>query len=118
MKFLADESCDFSVIHTLRQSGFDVKAIAEISPRAEDLHVINFACNEKRILITEDKDFGQLVYAYGQGSQGVIFIRYPSPGRQKLPSEILSLVNLHGQKLESSFTVVQPGRVRIDNLPI
>jgi hypothetical protein len=63
MRFLADESCDFSVVRALRSAGHDVIAIAEISPREEDPSVMERAVGESRILITEDKDFGQLVYA-------------------------------------------------------
>jgi hypothetical protein len=63
MRFLADESCDFSVVRALRSADHDVVAIAEISPREEDPSVMECAVGESRILITEDKDFGQLVYA-------------------------------------------------------
>jgi len=62
MRFLADESCDFSVVRTLRSVDHDVIAIAEVSPREED-DVREKAVRDDRILITEDKDFGQLVYA-------------------------------------------------------
>ena len=46
----------------------------------EDSDVIALAVREERTLITEDKDFGQLVYAHGHGSRGVILIRYPAYG--------------------------------------
>jgi len=63
MRFLADESCDFSVVRALRAEGHDIVAIAEISPREEDDDVRERALKDDRLLITEDKDFGQLVYA-------------------------------------------------------
>jgi predicted nuclease of predicted toxin-antitoxin system len=63
MRFPADESCDFGVVRTLRTANNDVIAISEISPRAYDLDVMEFAIAEGRILLTEDKDSGQLVYA-------------------------------------------------------
>ncbi len=53
MRFLADESCDFAVIHALRASGHDVIAVSEVTPRAEDSEVIRLAVREKRILLTE-----------------------------------------------------------------
>ena len=58
-----------------------------------------------RILITEDKDFGQLVYAKMQKTGGVIFIRFPARVRRR------------GQRLIGSFTVLQPGRVRTGPRP-
>ena len=63
MRFLADESCDFSVVRALRAAKYDVVAIAEVSPRGDDDDVRETAVSDERILITEDKDFGQLVYA-------------------------------------------------------
>ena len=63
--FLADESCDFAVVRTLRAAGYDVLAVSERAPGARDEDVIRFATSERRILLTEDKDFGQLVFAAG-----------------------------------------------------
>ncbi len=63
MRFLADESCDFAVVRALRAAGHDVLAIAELTPRAEDDAVTDLAVREERLLLTEDKDFGRLVYA-------------------------------------------------------
>lgn len=59
MRFLADESCDFAIVRALRAEGFDVLAISELSPRASDETVIDLAVRENRVLLTEDKDFGQ-----------------------------------------------------------
>ena len=63
MRFLADESCDFAVVRALRAVGHDVAAIAEISARATDEVVMEFAIREGRSLLTEDRDFGQLAHA-------------------------------------------------------
>ena len=63
MRFLADESCDFSVVQALRTAGHDVHAIAELLPGLDDAAVMGLALRERRMLLTEDKNFGQLVYA-------------------------------------------------------
>ena len=117
MRFLADESCDFGLVRALREAGYEVTAVAEISPRAEDSEIINLAVREERILLTEDKDFGQLVYAHGQDTGGIVFLRYPPGGRRVLFQEVVRLVRLHGKKLAGCFVVVQPGRVRITRAP-
>ena len=65
MRFLADESCDFSVVRALRSADHDVVAIAEVSPREEDDAVMERAVRAGRILVTEDKDFGQLDWGSG-----------------------------------------------------
>jgi predicted nuclease of predicted toxin-antitoxin system len=62
-RFLADESCDFSVVRRLQAQGFDVTALLEVDRGAPDERVIELARSEQRILITEDRDFGRLVFA-------------------------------------------------------
>jgi len=62
---------DLSSWH-LRDAGHDVVAIAEVAKGATDEQVLERAVNEKRVLITEDRDFGELVYARGRSSAGVI----------------------------------------------
>lgn len=63
MNFVADESCVRPVIQALREAGHDVVAIAEIARGATDDQVLERALKENRVLITEDRDFGELVYA-------------------------------------------------------
>jgi predicted nuclease of predicted toxin-antitoxin system len=65
MNFLADESCAGPVIRALREAGHDVVAIADVARGASDEQVLERALQEERVLITEDRDFGVLVYARG-----------------------------------------------------
>lgn len=117
MRFLADESCDFSIVRALRAAGHDVLAVAEISPRADDPNVMELAVRDERILLTEDKDFGQLVYANAQPSGGVIFIRFPAGARKTLSTAVLNLIAERREQLLGSFVVMTPGRVRISGGP-
>jgi predicted nuclease of predicted toxin-antitoxin system len=112
MRFLADESCDFAVVRALRAAGHDVAAVVEISPRADDETVGRLAVQNDRILITEDKDFGQLVFAERQPTGGVLLIRFPARARRQLSATIVDLVRRRGEKLLGDFVVVQPGRSR------
>jgi predicted nuclease of predicted toxin-antitoxin system len=117
MRFLADENCDFTVVEALRAAGHDVLCISEITPRAEDSEVIKIADDEKRILLTEDKDFGQLVYSHGQKTLGVIFLRFPTSTRRQISRAVINLVKQQGDKLAGCFITVQPGRIRISHVP-
>jgi predicted nuclease of predicted toxin-antitoxin system len=117
MRFLADESCDFAVVRALRAAGFDVLSISESTPRAEDTEVIELALRQERILLTEDKDFGRLVYSHGQETPGVIFLRFPTFARRRISKDIVNLVKQQGEKLAGSFITVQPGRIRISRTP-
>lgn len=113
MRFLADESCDFAVVRALRAAGHDVAAVAEFAHRADDSAVINLAVHEDRIVLTEDKDFGHLVYASAQETAGVILIRFPALVRKSLPAAAVLLVKTQKERLRRSFVVLQPGRARI-----
>jgi predicted nuclease of predicted toxin-antitoxin system len=113
MRFLADESCDFRVVRGLRAAGHDVTAVIEISPGASDEAVIELAVRERRIFITEDPDFGQLVYASGQPTAGVILLRFPRDVRTTLPAFVADVVAKYGDKLGERFAVLQPGRIRL-----
>jgi predicted nuclease of predicted toxin-antitoxin system len=81
LRFLADESCDFAVVRSLRALGYDVIAVSEITTRSVDRELIEQAYRDQRILITEDKDFGWLVYVSQADSAGVILIRFPGNAR-------------------------------------
>jgi predicted nuclease of predicted toxin-antitoxin system len=117
MRFLADESCDFSVVRALRAAGYEVSAVRDLAPGAPDETVIAMAAQENRVLLTEDKDFGQLVYAGSGRTQGVVFIRYPSSARTQVGSAVVDLVGKMGSGLRGRFVVVQPGRARVVELP-
>jgi len=112
-RFLAHESCDFTVVRALRKAGYDVPAASEVTIRSDDLLLIKQAAVEGRILLTGDKDFGWLVYANHEDSARVIPFRFPGNVRSLLSGAILNLVNARSQELANSFFVVQPGNIRI-----
>lgn len=116
MRFLADESCDFGVVVALRLAGHDVVAVSEVAPRAQDKEVIRRAMREGRVLLTEDKDFGQLCFASMSIRGSVVLLRYPARVRGELAQDVVRLANRHGRKLKHCFVVMQPKRVRITRL--
>lgn len=81
MRFLADECCDFAAVRSLRADGHDVLAVSEFQHRSIDKELMELALTESRILLTEDKDFGRLVFASGAKSPGVVLIRFPATAR-------------------------------------
>jgi predicted nuclease of predicted toxin-antitoxin system len=113
MRFLADESCDFRVVRALRAAGHDVIAVIESMPGADDSAVIAISNREHRILLTEDRDFGRLVYASALPSCGVVLLRYPTASRNKLPSTLVEFVAQYGDQIARRFVVLEPGRARI-----
>ena len=79
MRFLADECCDFAVVRCLRAAGHDVLAVNEFRQRSVDNELLDLAVADDRILLTEDKDFGWLVFAARVDSPGLRHGRMPPP---------------------------------------
>jgi predicted nuclease of predicted toxin-antitoxin system len=117
VRFLADESCDFAVVRALRAAGFDVAAVSEDAAGSPDEKVIELARAEQRILLTEDRDFGRLVFAAGHTTIGVVFIRFPGNQRADLPARMLDVLTAHSARLSGAFLVVTPDQVRVTRLP-
>lgn len=75
-KFLADENVPAKVIEAARQGGFDITWIREIAPTAGDDAVLALGQAEDRVLITFDKDFGELAFRRGKASiPGILLLR-------------------------------------------
>jgi predicted nuclease of predicted toxin-antitoxin system len=70
--------------------------------------------SERRIFVTEDPDFGQLVYATGKPTAGVILLRFPTNARASLPAFVANVVAEYGDRLNERFAVLQPGRIRFN----
>ena len=87
------------------------------SLHGRDTEVIALAAREARIVLTEDRDFGQLVYAHGQPTRGVIYLRYAIALQRQIARDIVNLVAQRGETLAGCFVVIQPGRVRIGRAP-
>lgn len=114
MRFLADESCDFRVVAALRATGHDVVAVCHERPGAADREVLAWALAETRVVLAEDKDFGQLVFAsQAKGGPGLILMRCPEAHREDLPEAIVELVTRLSEQLAGCFVVWAPDRVRI-----
>lgn len=114
---MADESCAGPVIRALRAAGHDVLAIAEVAAGIADDKVIERALAEERVLLTEDRDFGELVYARRQSAAGVVFIKFPSRARGAKPAAVVEAVAKLDVRLRDGFTVIEPGRVRVGRRP-
>jgi predicted nuclease of predicted toxin-antitoxin system len=117
MRFLADESCDFAVVRALREAGHDVWAVAEQAAGTDDDSVMVRAHSDGRVLLTEDRDFGRLVFAASRPAPAVIYLRYPIRARETMGAALVRLVREKGDALAGSFVTLQPGRARINRLP-
>lgn len=116
MRFLADESCDAAVWRALAKAGYEVLAVCKHCSGASDETVAALALEERRILLTEDKDFGRLVFAHGRGHCGVMFLRYPLSARRLMADAVVEFVRDGQRDLAKVFVVFEPGKVRVISL--
>jgi predicted nuclease of predicted toxin-antitoxin system len=80
MRFLADENFPGAAVQALRAAGHDVTWVQEAAAGSKDEAVLQRAQDEARILITFDKDFGELAFRRGlPASSGVILLRITTP---------------------------------------
>ena len=112
LKFLADESCDFAFVRMLRQNGYDVKAIVEVMPGVSDLKVLESGFEERRVLLTEDKDFGELVYRLKKPSRGIVLIRIDVKERHMKWTRLKNLIENHKDRLPKHFVVIDTQKFR------
>lgn len=113
MKLVADEGVDWAIVASLRADGHDVVYVAELSPSITDEAVLDLANGDERILVTADKDFGELVFRLRQVAFGVLLVRLPGLSSAGKADAVSESVREHGREMAGTFTVVSPGLVRI-----
>ena len=116
MKFLVDENVEFSIIKYLRDKGFDAKSVSELLPSRDDAHLIKTAYNEKRILVTNDKDFGYLIFKMELPPPATILFRFSS----EIPAEKIkaldTILRMPEDKIVNHFVVASENKIRIRSL--
>ncbi len=110
MRLLVDESTGKQLAALLQADGYDVQYVGEVSPGVSDEEVLAYAEKTGRILVTDDKDFGEFVYRTQRPRKGLIFLRLPSVRAQDR-IRILKMV-LSEYRIERTFLIVKEGSVR------
>ncbi len=117
MRILANENFPGPVIRDLRQRGHDVMSVKESMRSAGDTEVLARAQAEGRLVVTFDKDFGELAYRFGlPASSGVILFRLTGPSPEVDNARILSALE-SGIDWVGCFSVVSDDRIRVRPLP-
>lgn len=112
MRFIVDECTGPAVAAWLRQQGHDVSSVYDQMRGSDDDGVIRIAGEERRILITNDKHFGEKVFRSGRAHHGVILLRLEDERPASKIDVLARLLDSHADRLEGSFIVVSERRVR------
>lgn len=116
MNLLADESVDRQIVDRLRREGHTVRYVAEMEPGIADDIVLNLANQEADVLLTADKDFGELVFRQGRLMSGILLVRLAGLSPARKAEVVASAVNQHSPELPGAFAVLTPGSFRIRRL--
>ncbi|MEW6006562.1 MAG: DUF5615 family PIN-like protein [bacterium] len=113
MNFIADEGVDRQIVERLRQDGHRVWYVAEMEPGISDDTVLDLVNQKSALLLTEDKDFGELVFRQHRLIPGVILIRLAGLSPTRKAEIVASAINQHTSELPRAFAVISPGIFRI-----
>jgi predicted nuclease of predicted toxin-antitoxin system len=113
MNFLADEGVDRQIVDRLRALGHDVFYAAESAPAASDDALLDRANQSGALLVTADRDFGELVFRMHRIHAGVILLRLAGLSADSKCQHVETVLSTRASEIVGAFTVITPGLVRI-----
>jgi predicted nuclease of predicted toxin-antitoxin system len=116
VRFLADECLHAGIVAALREAGHEVATVAPTDTGAAGEAVLARAACDRAILLTADKDFGEIAIARGATASGVVLFRRSVADPAKAAARLLALIEEHGESLRDLYAVVTPARARVRRL--
>jgi predicted nuclease of predicted toxin-antitoxin system len=114
MNLLADEDVDGPIVERLRRDGHTVLYIAEMEPGTADEEILRRANAKMSLLVTADKDFGEMAFRHNLLSTGgIVLIRLAGLSPEGKAEVVSRVFRDRGRELPQAFSVISPGRVRI-----
>jgi len=116
LKFLVDVGVGRTVEEYLKQKGYETKTVRDIDPRMDDEKIIRMAVSENRMIVTMDKDFGELVYHFSMKHSGVLLLRLEDAASSEKLKVIKNIMTNYADKIRNCFCVFQNNKFRIRKL--
>jgi predicted nuclease of predicted toxin-antitoxin system len=113
VKILADESVDGPIVDRLRAEGYEVESVAERNAGMGDEDVLARANLLGALLISGDKDFGDLHYRQGRTLGGIVLLRLSGMSNQGKANLVAMAFRARGAELAGAFSVITPTMIRI-----
>jgi predicted nuclease of predicted toxin-antitoxin system len=114
--WLADENINRAIVQELRNAGHDVVYAAEEARQTSDRVLLDRAFAEGRVLLTEDKDFGEIVFREGRHAAGVVLIRVGQRNWSYKWTQLVATILVRGDLLYGHFTTVDASGPRAQPL--
>jgi predicted nuclease of predicted toxin-antitoxin system len=112
MKFLADVNIEKPIVDEMRKMGYDITWVTEINYYLEDIEIFKLAKNENRILLTNDKDFGEIVFRQRLTPAGIILFRIKGQDVREKVKSLKKLLTFYKDKIARHFVVVTKEKIR------
>jgi predicted nuclease of predicted toxin-antitoxin system len=113
IRLLADENISLDAVHVLREAGYEIIAVAEENRSAQDVDVLRMACESNRVLVTFDRDFGELIYRdLAPIPPGVIYLRIADHSPGAVASILLAFLGDPAVVVVGRFSVLTTDTVR------
>jgi predicted nuclease of predicted toxin-antitoxin system len=115
MRFRADENVPGDTVDELKAAGHDIVWVwvRTVAPGSKDEDILELATREQRIILTFDKDFGELAWRAGlPASSGIVLFRLPMPTAAEVGTILAARIS-ERTDWAGHFTVIEPGRVRM-----
>ena len=113
LKFLVDVGVGKTVEQWLQRGGYDINTVRDINPKMDDREILSMAVSEERMVITMDKDFGELVHNSGLPHAGVLLLRLDDAKADEKVRIVENILRRYSDRLLNKFCVYQHGRLRI-----
>ncbi len=113
---IADENLHQHFIDQLVAAGFELVSIRDELGGISDHEVAAFAKYKQGLLITEDKDFGELVYAHNLRGISIIFVRYDKSDLYEVTERLMRVATDYYEKTENYFITITANKIRINLL--
>jgi len=118
LKFLVDVNIEKPIINFLIKKGFDIKCVVDIDKKMTDYSVCKIANTEQRVLITNDKDFGEIVFFQKRISSGIILLRIKGGDASEKILLLEKLLDNHYGKIINHFVVITKEKFRFIPLEV
>ncbi|MCP5103931.1 MAG: toxin-antitoxin system, toxin component [bacterium] len=112
LNLLIDESVDYRIVKGLKGLDLNIKSVAELSKGIPDNEVLELSRKVDSILVTEDRDFGEWVFAYQEKNVSVVYLRYKVQDLNKIIDSLIKVLSDRGQNLYGKFVVITINKIR------
>jgi predicted nuclease of predicted toxin-antitoxin system len=113
LKLLIDESVDYRIVKKIRSFDVEINSVAELSRGIPDDEVLELSRQYNSILLTEDRDFGEWVFAHKERNVSVVYLRYKVEDLEKIIDSLSKVLLEKGQNLYGKFVVITINKIRI-----